>query len=72
MGHSALTRIIFVQGPRPGKGRAWCENPYVDSPDEDSKIWFMSDPSHWVKKVVMHWEKSVAGSVRRDLRIPDA
>mmetsp|Transcript_9865 Transcript_9865/g.23974 ORF Transcript_9865/g.23974 Transcript_9865/m.23974 type:complete len:154 (+) Transcript_9865:977-1438(+) len=50
MGRGTANR--FEAGPRPGKGRAWCENPYVDSPDEDSKIWFMSDPSHWVKKVV--------------------
>eukprot|EP00966_Prymnesium_polylepis_P080963 1875535-Prymnesium_polylepis.1 len=31
----------------------------------------MSDPSHWVKKIVTHWEKSASGSMTRELRIPD-
>ena len=31
----------------------------------------MSDPSHWVKKIVTHWEKSASGSMTHELRIPD-
>ena len=47
-------------------GRAWCPNPFI----KGAKIWFMSDPAHWIKKVVTHWEKSKPGGVRY-LRIPD-
>ena len=31
-------------------GCAWCRNPFVRS-EPEPKIWFMSDPAHWVKKV---------------------
>jgi len=36
-------------------------------------MWFMSDPAHWVKKVVTHWEKSKRDGKpgARYLRIPD-
>jgi len=47
-------------------GKAWCYNPFV----KGAKIWFMSDPAHWVKKVVTHWEKSKPGGARH-LKIPD-
>ena len=52
-------------------GKAWCINPYV--PGHKTKIWFMSDPAHWVKKVVTHWEKSSRGGKpgARYVRIPD-
>ena len=52
-------------------GKAWCINPYV--PGHTTKMWFMSDPAHWVKKVVTHWEKSKQGGKpgARHLRIPD-
>ena len=49
-------------------GQAWCFNPFI--PGGRRKIWFMSDPAHWVKKVVTHWEKSRPGGARH-LRIPD-
>ena len=49
-------------------GQAWCPNPFVD--EENAKIWFMSDPAHWIKKVVTHWEKSKYGGPRH-LLIPD-
>ena len=49
-------------------GKAWCFNPFV--PGGRRKLWFMSDPAHWVKKVVTHWEKSKAGGTRH-LQIPD-
>lgn len=47
-------------------GRASCDNPFVYG----RKIWFMSDPAHWVKKVVTHWEKSKPGGCRY-LVVPD-
>ena len=47
-------------------GRCWCSNPFV----EDAKIFFMSDPAHWIKKVVTHWEKSKRGGARH-LLVPD-
>ena len=52
-------------------GKAWCINPYI--PGHTTKMWFMSDPAHWVKKVVTHWEKSKQGGKpgARYLRIPD-
>ena len=31
-------------------GRAWCRNPFVRD-EKEPKIWFMSDPAHWVKNV---------------------
>ena len=49
-------------------GKAWCINPFV--PGGRMKLWFMSDPAHWVKKVVTHWEKSKVGGTRH-LQIPD-
>ena len=50
-------------------GKAWCPNPYVRG-ERDPKIWFMSDPAHWIKKVVTHWEKSKPNGPRY-LRVPD-
>jgi len=53
------------------RGKAWCINPFV--PGHKTKMWFMSDPAHWVKKVVTHWEKSKHNGKpgARYLRIPD-
>ena len=53
-------------------GRAWCRNPFVrpTAADPEPKIWFMSDPAHWVKKVVTHWEKSKPDGSRH-LILPD-
>ena len=39
----------------PGRS-AWCRNPWAA--DRGAKIFFMSDPSHFIKKIVNHWEKS--------------
>lgn len=47
-------------------GQAYCPNPYVPG----RKIWFMSDPAHWIKKIVTHWEKSRPSGCRY-LVVPD-
>ena len=49
-------------------GCTWARNPFRRS----RKIFFMSDPAHWIKKVVTHWEKSTAkAGAARYLVLPD-
>ena len=48
-------------------GKAWCYNPFLPG---RRKLWCMSDPAHWVKKVVTHWKKSRPGGTRH-LQIPE-
>jgi hypothetical protein len=48
---------------------AWCWNPWALDPQ--AKIFFISDPSHFIKKVVNHWEKSASSGTRRHLRVPE-
>lgn len=60
--------------------QAWCFNKVADPPDEDPgpietgripKIFFISDPSHLIKKYCNHWEKSAEGTGPRSLMLPD-
>ena len=47
--------------------RAWCHNKASD--DLEARVYFMSDPSHLIKKYCNHIEKSFESSSRR-LRLP--
>ena len=47
--------------------RAWCHNKASD--DLEARVYFMSDPSHLIKKYCNHFEKSFESSSRR-LRLP--
>ena len=48
---------------------SWCFNKVAD--DMDAKIFFISDPSHFIKKCCNHWEKSKDLPGSRSLALPD-
>ena len=50
------------------RAQAYCCNPVSDDPN--AKIFFISDPSHLIKKFCNHFEKSAAGATARDMLVP--